>query len=236
MVSFPLSKIDTFYNVGYSPFQKFNAEVRLAKTKVRLIDHYNPYYAEKIRRGMVVIKPDATVVKATTLATSGKGLDIGCGLGRHSFHMAQNGFHVRAFDLSHVATTCVSTRAAQEGVSIEVSRGNILQQRLEREYDLIVCCWVLDEFDKHNAYWLLQRMREATLPGGYHAVVTTARGTVKGNMRARTGHHFFTEEELGALYTREGWRIIESKTLRESLSGEEVFAIRMIVQNLPPVL
>ena len=66
--------------------------------KINTVAYYDATYAEKIakyKRGPRT--PEKEVEQAVGLLTSReRGLDIGYGLGRHSFYMAANGFVVDA--------------------------------------------------------------------------------------------------------------------------------------------
>ncbi len=194
--------------------------------KVKLTDYYNQCYRNSIQSKWTFTNPDKTLKEVADLLTSGKGLDIGCGLGRNCLHMARNGLCTKAVDLSKIAVEYVKSIAAQENLPIEVACCNILWEKLACEYDLVNACWILDEFSKENAHWLIRRMQDATIPGGINCIVTTAKGTIKGNMRAPSGHHFFTPNELTRLYVDAGWEIRSCSTMPEHLGRSEVLAIR----------
>lgn len=49
-------------------------------------------------------EPSAILKKYLNLAPTGRALDIACGKGRNSLHLAKNGFVVDAVDISSVAT------------------------------------------------------------------------------------------------------------------------------------
>ncbi len=205
----------------------FNKEVHLAKTL--LTDYYNPSYTDVIKRKAIPKQPERLVTAALEHVSQGKALDIGCGLGRNCLHLARNGFAVTALDLSEVAVNYVRSIAAQENLPLSAKKAHVLHERLGSDFDLVIASWVFDEFNKQNAYWLSRRMQDVTAVGGLNAIVSTAYGTLKGDMRAKGGHHFFVEDELVSLY--EGWEIIMCGTIPQQLSGKEVLALRLLAKK-----
>jgi ubiquinone/menaquinone biosynthesis C-methylase UbiE len=51
-------------------------------------------------------------------------LDLGSGIGRHSLHMAAQGFDVTAYDLSESGHAILGEKAAKLGLSIQTVKGN----------------------------------------------------------------------------------------------------------------
>lgn len=60
-------------------------------------------------------------------------LDIGCGLGRHSFFFAENGFKVNAFDLSDYAVCEVEKNIKKFNFDINLFKGDIIDLKLPTE-------------------------------------------------------------------------------------------------------
>ncbi len=72
-----------------------------------------------------------------------KLLDIGCGEGKNAVFFARNGYNVTAFDLSPKGIEKTKKMAAEAGVSIKVFQANVIEFRLEEEYDILFSSGVL---------------------------------------------------------------------------------------------
>jgi len=79
----------------------------------------------------------------TNFAKKGTALDIACGQGRNSYHLAQNGFNVDAVDISNVALEGLT--AHQNISTIEADLDSYVIE--ENRYDIIV-----------NSYFLHRRL------------------------------------------------------------------------------
>ncbi len=68
---------------------------------------------------------------------SGSALDLGTGPGTQAIHLARRGFTVTATDISEAATRLASEKARKEGIEITWEQDDILDTRLDRQFDLI---------------------------------------------------------------------------------------------------
>ncbi len=90
----------------------------------------------------------------------GLALDVGCGLGRNTLHLAELGFAVDAVDVSDVALDEVARRAARCGFAVRTVCANLRGGELPGSgYQVIVDTFFLERS-------LLPRMVEALAPGG----------------------------------------------------------------------
>jgi hypothetical protein len=74
-----------------------------------------------------VAKPDeslASWLERGTLPPGGRALDLGCGPGRNSLHLAAQGFEVDAVDLSAAAVTWARERADDAGADVRFHCGD----------------------------------------------------------------------------------------------------------------
>jgi SAM-dependent methyltransferase len=204
--------------------------VRVSEPWKDRITYYNTTYGERIRKNDLPKLVDEELMRASQLVQPGYALDIGCGLGRNTLHLAQNGFQVKAVDRSEVAIKYLQLRAQSDNLPIQAIHANILRIRLEQEFCLVNASFVMDEFDRTNAYWLVQRMQEVTIAGGVHSIITCAEGTPR-KQRAEFRAHLFREDELVDLYVKEGWIVVSQTTRRQLLQNEWTPLIRMIVQR-----
>jgi cyclopropane fatty-acyl-phospholipid synthase-like methyltransferase len=68
---------------------------------------------------------------------SGSALDLGTGPGTQAIHLARRGLAVTATDISEAAIRLASEKAQKEGLEITWEQDDILDTRLDRQFDLI---------------------------------------------------------------------------------------------------
>ena len=67
----------------------------------------------------------------------GSALDLGAGPGTQAIHLASRGFDVTATDISVAAIRLASEKARKQGIEITWEQDDILDTRLDRQFDLI---------------------------------------------------------------------------------------------------
>ena len=68
---------------------------------------------------------------------SGSALDLGSGPGTQAIHLARRGFAVTATDISEAAIHLAREKAQKQGLEITWKQDDILDTRLDRQFDLI---------------------------------------------------------------------------------------------------
>jgi cyclopropane fatty-acyl-phospholipid synthase-like methyltransferase len=68
---------------------------------------------------------------------SGSALDLGTGPGTQAMELARRGFTVTATDISEAAIRLASEKAQKQGLEITWKQDDILDTRLDRQFDLI---------------------------------------------------------------------------------------------------
>jgi cyclopropane fatty-acyl-phospholipid synthase-like methyltransferase len=68
---------------------------------------------------------------------SGSALDLGTGPGTQAIRLARRGFAVTATDISEAAIRLASEKARKEGLEITWEQDDVLDTRLDRQFDLI---------------------------------------------------------------------------------------------------
>jgi tellurite methyltransferase len=143
------------------------------------------------------------------LKQGGKVLDLGCGEGRNSLFLAQQGFDVTCIDRSENAIRKVRLAAQRLGVPINAIVSDIAHLEIESDYDLIMAHGVL--YYLSNLEWreLLAQAKERTLPGGlniYSVFIFTDEHPRPHEFKSARYTHSLSPRELEEFY--DGWEII----------------------------
>lgn len=97
-----------------------------------------------------------------------KMLDIGCGEGKDAVFFARNGYQVTAFDISEAGIEKTKRLAEQSGVYIDVFKADILDYRLDDDYDIIFSSGVLHYLKPDYRIEILDNYKRFTNPNGLH--------------------------------------------------------------------
>ncbi len=154
----------------------------------------------------------AQIVKrlATVLRPGGRVLDLGAGQGRNGLWLAQQGFVVDAVDIDEEGVRQMQDRAQREGLtSFQARLAKAEELELDANaYDGLCCINVLQFFSVEQAADLVQRLKTATIEGGYHSILVPLH--VSEEILQRLGARLWTEEELRGLYS--DWSIEVCRT------------------------
>jgi SAM-dependent methyltransferase len=99
---------------------------------------------------------------------AGRALDLGAGEGTDSIRLVKLGYEVDAVEISTVAVNKIRRFAAEEEAKVDVAVADIRAYELTGQYDVIICNGVLHYIEDKQQ--VVQRMQEATRPGGINAV------------------------------------------------------------------
>ena len=147
------------------------------------------------------------ILEATQYLQGGLALDMGCGQGRNSLYLNQQGYQVDAWDVNPR-----SLQKLQEIITAESIEHIDVQQRdlnadpsIVGKYDFICCTVVMMFLEAQTVRPLIQQMQQATNINGYNLIVC-AMDTP--DIPAQPDFPFaFKAGELKALY--EGWNIVK---------------------------
>ncbi len=111
-------------------------------------------------------------------ARKGRALDVGCGEGRHSLYLAQEGYLVDAIDISENAIQKLRSLAEEYGFSELISprTGDLRTlDLLEGRYDLAVVSYVFPFLKRSDILTVLDKVKLSLKSGGciYASAVTT---------------------------------------------------------------
>lgn len=94
-------------------------------------------------------------------------LDLGCGLGRHSFQFAAAGFTVHALDLSSEAVEFVERKSFEKGVSVNASAGDMTELPYSNGFfDCLLAYHVLSHTDTPGMRKVISEIARVMKPGG----------------------------------------------------------------------
>lgn len=94
-------------------------------------------------------------------------LDVGCGLGRHSLYMAENGFDVYAFDNSKYVVDVVKEKASSKDLKVICNMGDVRELPYENEsIDCMAAIGIMANNDKNGIYLILKEMYRVLKDGG----------------------------------------------------------------------
>ncbi len=107
----------------------------------------------------------------------GVALDVGCGEGRHSLFLAQQGFKVDAVDISEKAVEKLTKYAEEYGVKefITGKVGDIRSIKLGKDYDLVILSFVFPFLNRRDILTVLEKVSHSLKRGGciYVSALTT---------------------------------------------------------------
>ncbi|MFD3261503.1 methyltransferase domain-containing protein [Paenibacillus lentus] len=97
-----------------------------------------------------------------------KLLDIGCGEGKDAVFFARNGYEVTAFDVSDAGIEKTKRLADQIGVHVNVFKADILDYRLDQQFDVIFSSGVLHYIKPEFRQEIFDNYKQFTNPNGIH--------------------------------------------------------------------
>lgn len=132
---------------------------------------------------------------------SGRLLDLGCGPGTQAVALAGRGFAVTASDISWTAVNVAKSRAQDKGVHVDFTVDDILNTKLQGDFDIIVDRGVFHCFaDTAERETYAHTLARLLKPGGYlllkcfHKSETRPEGPPsrldENDIRAFLGTHF----------------------------------------------
>jgi len=131
-------------------------------------------------------------------------LDLGCGEGRDSVFLAEQGHDVVGLDLSLEGLRKAARLAEDRGVRVPWVCAALPHLPVRGPFDLVYSCGSIHYVARDDRGALFARLRGLTRPGGHHAhVVFTERRIYREKNEVV---HYFTPDELREAYR--GWIIL----------------------------
>lgn len=97
-----------------------------------------------------------------------KLLDIGCGEGKDAVFFARNGYDVTAFDISDAGIEKTKSLAEKVGVNVKVFKADILDFRLDTNFDVLFSSGVLHYIKPQIREELFKNYKQFTNKNGLH--------------------------------------------------------------------
>lgn len=97
-----------------------------------------------------------------------KLLDIGCGEGKDAVFFARNGYDVTAFDISDAGIEKTKKLADKAGVNVKVFKADILDFRLNTQFDILFSSGVLHYVNPEYRKELFDNYKYLTNKSGMH--------------------------------------------------------------------
>ena len=111
------------------------------------------------------------VLEAMDTVKPCKALDLGCGQGRNSLFLAQQGFDITAVDQNELSLEILRSIVEQEDIEMTVGIYDINSASIGQTYDFIVSTVVLMFLQADRIPAIIQNMQEQTSIGGYNLIV-----------------------------------------------------------------
>jgi len=164
-------------------------------------------------------------------------LDLGCGAGRHTVYLAQEGFEVYALDISPKGVEHTAQWLTGEGLQANLQQADMIALPYPDDFfDSIVSVSVLHHNTTANIRTAMGEIRRTLRPGGLFFATECAKGDYQDGRgeQIESGtylapedadqpgvpHHFFSDDEARALLR--GFRVIElERDAQEFINGSD---------------
>ncbi len=110
-------------------------------------------------------EPEGLLVAEVELLTPGTALDLGCGMGVNSMHLAERGWQVIGVDWADEAIKRARATAATRGLDIRFEVADAGDWTPPHQFDLVVSTYALPPAGEHRRR-VIQTAAEAVAPGG----------------------------------------------------------------------
>lgn len=128
-------------------------------------------------------------------------LDVACGEGKNAVFFARNGYNVTAFDAESTGLDKARRLAEQVGAQINFLQANMLDFRLDSDFDIIFCTGALHYIPQEHREEILTNYQMHTTTGGLHALnVFVRKPFVHSPSNQKAGRYKWVSGELFTHY------------------------------------
>ena len=168
--------------------------------RIRTIHNWEELYRDKEVETMPWFNPDLDPDLDRTLNHLNLGaatvLDIGTGPGTQAIALAEKGFQVTAIDLSVTAVKNAEIKAKEKGLNIIWRQEDILNPKLDVQFDLVVDRGCFHVFDPEQRETYVRVVSNLIKPNGY-LLLKCFSYKQPGN----EGPYRFTPEQIKEIFT-----------------------------------
>ena len=166
-------------NQGYPDIELWPEIASVFKTSIDALMGYNPqkvqtthyeqkYCDKEYYWGNQIWDGCYDVLKIKPLITTQRLLDVGCGEGQAALFFAKNGYKVSAFDISHNGVEKGRQLADENDVQIDFFEADILNYKLENNYDIVFSSGALQYIPKESRKSVVENWKRYTNTDGIH--------------------------------------------------------------------
>jgi len=168
----------TYFFGGISMMEKtirsFEDILNMLDQKFRAPEQFwNPFYKNR-ERPVPFFKnaPDENLVSYVekNLLRLGKAMDLGCGPGRNSLYLAEQGFDVKGYDISSEAIYWAQERAEERGLRIEFLCKSAFEIDAFEEYEFVYDSGCLHHLWPHRRIQYLEMIYRSLKPGALFGI------------------------------------------------------------------
>ncbi|MFJ7666949.1 class I SAM-dependent methyltransferase [Lysinibacillus sp. NPDC097195] len=187
-----------------------------------------------------VTGPDENLVEYFSKGLSPqKVLEVGCGPGRNSTYMAQQGCHVSALDISEKAIIWAKERANEEALNIDFHCVSLFDYDFEtHSYDFIYDCGLFHHLPPHRRLTYLKIIKKALKKDGHYGLVcfntAGAANTSDWDIykeQSLKGGIGYTEERLKEIFEKD-FNIKDFRKMRKSNKRLDLFGENFLWTSL----
>lgn len=172
----------------------------------KIMDYEERYKAAGYYWGMQPSKMCFEVMKICPPTKPMRLLDIACGEGKNAVFFARNGYNVTAFDAVDLGLDKARKFADQAGVEVNFFQANMLDFRLDNEFDIIFCSGALHYVPQNLRKEILENYQKHTPVGGLHALnVFVRKPFITSPSDMKEGRYKWVSGELFTYYA--DWQI-----------------------------
>jgi SAM-dependent methyltransferase len=150
-------------------------------------------------------QPQPAVVRvASEGGFTGAVLDVGCGTGENSLHVASLGLSVLGVDVAPTAVAIARAKADSRGITVEFAEADAFHlERLGRTFQTVLDCGLFHTFDGHERPGYVASLASVTEHDWtLHVLCFSDKGP-------HTGPHPMSQEELRAAFnSSNGWNVV----------------------------
>lgn len=133
-------------------------------------DYESRYSTEEYYWGVKPSEMCFEVMKLLPPTRALRVLDIGCGEGKDAVFFAKNGYKVSAFDITQSGIDKAKKLAELHRVDVNFFKADVVDFRLESEFDVIFCSGVLHFIPNELREEIFENYRSHTSVGGLNAM------------------------------------------------------------------